>query len=262
LRASLKRRLVLVLALVAAIIGTTTIGIATAAGTGLISACVNRAGQLRIITPGAFTGRSGDDNDERPANTCGKNETLLTWNQSGPQGPTGPTGAMGPAGATGPTGPTGATGPTGPSGSSAAAVSIVGGGTPGNVTLGATWYMALYAPRFSNTESVVAQAVPVAGTLSQLRADAEVDPNCFHPGGVNCAVQFWTLTVMRNGSPTALACQIIGSSFLNGTARVPCSNTTNTVHFAAGDLISIKVEASFPGPVASPIHWTAAFTAD
>lgn len=237
----------LALALVAAIIGTTTIGVAAAAGTGLISACVNRAGQLRIITPGAST-TWGDADDAQPINECGRNETLLTWNQSGPQGPTGPTGATGPAG------------PTGPSG--LPAVSVVGGGTPGNVTLGSTWYMALYAPRFSNTESVVAQAVPVAGTLSQLHADAEIDPGCFHPGGVNCAAQYWTLTVIKNGSPTALVCQIIGSSFLNGTPRLPCSNTTNTAHFAAGDLVSIKVEASLFGPAASPIHWTAAFTAD
>jgi hypothetical protein len=243
----------LVLALVAAIIGTATVGIAGAAGTGLISACVNRAGQLRIITPGTSTSRD-DRDDERPNGACSRNETLLTWSQAGPQGPAGPTGATGPAGATGATGATGASG--------APAVSILGGGTPGNVTSGTTWYVALYAPRFSNTESVVAQAVPVAGTMHRLFADAEVDPGCFHPGGVNCAAQYWSLTVMKNGSPTALVCQITGSSFLNGTPRAPCFDTVDTVHFAAGDLVTIRVEGSLFGPAPSPIHWTAAFTTD
>lgn len=63
---------------------------------------------------------------------CRRNETRVSWNQTGPQGPVGPTGATGAvgpqgpigltgaAGATGPQGPkgdTGATGPTGPQGS-------------------------------------------------------------------------------------------------------------------------------------------------
>ncbi len=67
--------------------------------------------------------------------TCRRNETLISWNQVGPQGPqglqgpagpAGPTGATGPqgpkgdTGATGPAGPTGATGPQGPKGDTGA----------------------------------------------------------------------------------------------------------------------------------------------
>ena len=172
-----------------------------------------------------------------PPSSC-KGGTVISWNQTGPAGPAGP---PGPAGAP--------------------AVSVLGGGTPDNVTSGTVWYMALYAPRYSTTESVVSQAVPAAGAMSKLRADAEIDPGCFHPGGVNCAAQYWTLTVMKNGAPTSLTCQIVGSSYLDGTPRIPCSNTSVSVGFSAGDLVSIRIEGSEFGPVPSPIHWTAAFTA-
>ncbi len=57
-----------------------------------ISACVGKSGLMRILQSGG---------------QCADTETLLTWNQQGPQGPAGPTGP------TGLTGPTGATGPTG-----------------------------------------------------------------------------------------------------------------------------------------------------
>jgi hypothetical protein len=54
---------------------------------------------------------------------CKKGESLLSWNQTGPQGPQGPQGvqgvpgSQGPAGSPGPAGPTGAPGPAGPPGS-------------------------------------------------------------------------------------------------------------------------------------------------
>ena len=130
----------MVLTLDIALVGTTTIGIAGAAGAGVISGCVSRSGHLRIITPAAATTSSDDDSDH-PANKCGKNETLLTWNQSGPQGPAGaagPSGATGPGGAaglnggTGATGPAGATGPTGPTGAAGATGAIGPQGPQGN----------------------------------------------------------------------------------------------------------------------------------
>jgi hypothetical protein len=52
--------------------------------------------------------------------TCKAQDTLLTWNQMGPQGPTGPQGPMGPAGPQGTSGPQGAQGPQGPTGSQGA----------------------------------------------------------------------------------------------------------------------------------------------
>jgi hypothetical protein len=77
---------------------------------GEIHACVNPAGQPRIV---------GDPGD------CKSQETPLTWNimgppgETGPQGPEGPQGPPGPKGDTGdqgPQGPQGETGPQGPSG--------------------------------------------------------------------------------------------------------------------------------------------------
>ena len=63
------------------------------------------SGMLRII---------GD-----PIVGCKPNETMIQWNQVGPQGepgPAGPTGSAGPAGATGPQGEPGPVGPQGPQG--------------------------------------------------------------------------------------------------------------------------------------------------
>lgn len=47
---------------------------------------------------------------------CGKNETAISWNASGPQGAPGAAGAAGAAGAPGAAGPAGAAGPQGPQG--------------------------------------------------------------------------------------------------------------------------------------------------
>jgi hypothetical protein len=112
----------IVIALVAAIVSAGTLGVAGAASTGLISACVNRSsGTVRIILPSSTP--RGDRNEERGddgiLNGCSKNETLVTWNSlgaPGPQGPTGAPGATGPQGPTGATGTSGAAGPTGPQG--------------------------------------------------------------------------------------------------------------------------------------------------
>jgi len=51
-----------------------------------------------------------------PAETCARNETLVTWNVTGPAGPEGPQGPAGPPGPQGPQGPQGPTGPQGPQG--------------------------------------------------------------------------------------------------------------------------------------------------
>jgi len=69
---------------------------------GTITACVrNRADIVRIIDPGE---------------TCGRNETRVTWNVTGPQGPKGDAGAPGATGPAGPIGPAGPHGPAGPAG--------------------------------------------------------------------------------------------------------------------------------------------------
>lgn len=74
-------------------------GIATAAVTsGVISACVDREGHLRV------------------ASRCHDDEKSLSWNTAGVQGPQGPAGAAGADGAPGPQGPAGADGVPGKEG--------------------------------------------------------------------------------------------------------------------------------------------------
>jgi type VI secretion system Hcp family effector len=70
---------------------------------GVIHACVDGKGNARII--------------DAAVENCRKGESLLSWNQKGPQGPAGPIGATGATGATGPQGDTGPAGATGPAGS-------------------------------------------------------------------------------------------------------------------------------------------------
>ena len=97
----------MVITLVAALVGATTIGFAAATTAGLIYACVNNSsGSIHIVSA---------------TTTCTNNESALVWNTEGPTGPQGATGPAGPTGSQGATGPagvgtTGATGPSGPQG--------------------------------------------------------------------------------------------------------------------------------------------------
>jgi hypothetical protein len=88
---------------------------------GSIKGCFdNNSGNLRVF-----------DSQENMPRGCGRNETLLSWNQAGPSGPSGPQGAQGLQGERGPQGEQGlqgvpgtdgedgqegATGPSGPAG--------------------------------------------------------------------------------------------------------------------------------------------------
>lgn len=67
---------------------------------GVIHACYRGNGNLRLVD----------------RSNCVSNETLVSWNQTGPQGPQGVPGPQGIAGAQGQVGPQGATGPQGPPG--------------------------------------------------------------------------------------------------------------------------------------------------
>lgn len=93
------RKVGVVVVVLAALLATSALVLAHGGDGNLIHACVNPAGQLRII--GA--------ND-----TCKSQETALDWGIIGPPGPTGPVGSPGPQGDPG---PAGATGPAGPQGS-------------------------------------------------------------------------------------------------------------------------------------------------
>src|SRR5437764_1779357 len=67
---------------------------------GVYTGCILPSGQLRVI-----------DTAESP--TCRNNETLITWNHTGPVGPQGPMGLQGPQGPPGSQGPQGPQGPQG-----------------------------------------------------------------------------------------------------------------------------------------------------
>jgi hypothetical protein len=81
----------LIVGLTAAVLGSA--GIATAAvSSGIISACVDHHGNLRV------------------SNHCLNGEKSLSWNVAGVSGPQGPSGPAGAAGAQGPAGPQGPAG--------------------------------------------------------------------------------------------------------------------------------------------------------
>src|SRR5262249_4524752 len=80
-----------------------------------IYACVHDNGNLKAISTSALT--------------CGHNETLLTWNQHGPQGLPGTQGPQGRPGAQGPQGLPGPPGPAGPAGQGGGAFVVDSKGT-------------------------------------------------------------------------------------------------------------------------------------
>jgi len=116
------KRFAVVGAAVAASVAVAGVALATIPNAGVISACYQSGGILRVI-------------DVEGDATCKKNETSLAWNVQGPQGAQGAqgipglqgeTGATGATGASGATGATGAAGQTGPAGTSDVYIARVG----------------------------------------------------------------------------------------------------------------------------------------
>lgn len=99
-----------------------------------------------------------------------------------------------------------------------------GGGKDDVLAPGATEYNTLMGGNYwTNTESVVYQVMPTAGTLESL----VVNLSAAIPAGTT-----YTFTIMKNGGAESLAATINGSS--SG------SNTVDTVSFVAGDTVSIR----------------------
>lgn len=94
-----RKGIAVVMALVVVVLIAGAVSASIPGPNGLISACVDRLGVIRVI-------------DVQAGGRCVLRETPLNWNQSGPAGPAGPAGA---AGRPGPAGPTGSPGPAGPS---------------------------------------------------------------------------------------------------------------------------------------------------
>lgn len=97
----------------------------------------------------------------------------------------------------------------------------------------------------ATVESDVQFSMP-AGTVRQLRVRVPIAPGAAGSGNT------WVFTVRVNGNPTAVTCTIFE------TAN-SCSDLVNTAAFAAGDLISLRVDA-ISNPANSEGFWTAQFT--
>jgi hypothetical protein len=97
-------------------------------------------------------------------------------------------------------------------------------------------------------ETAVQQAVPVAGTLSLLYV--RIDGTA----GTAGSGRSYTVTIRLNGTDTSVSCVILDTA-------TSCSDLSNSVTFAAGDLISVVAVPSAVNPIARTMRWTARFSA-
>jgi collagen triple helix repeat protein len=256
---------------------------ATGAGGGRIYACVKKAsGAVRIVgtasrcrdherrlswsdgatrgargapgipgAPGArgptgfrgATGAAGPAGPRGAPGANGKDGILGAAGPTGARGATGPEGAPGIKGATGVKGTTGARGPTGAQGVTA----VVVGGAAADIRRTNVTFFSLFSPptlQASSSESLVQQELTVAGTLSNLRIRLSASNS---GGGTS-----YTFTVRRNGSNTGVTCQI-------GNGQSSCADSTHSVSFAAGDLISIVASPSGSPTDSLDVRWTARY---
>lgn len=97
-------------------------------------------------------------------------------------------------------------------------------------------YMFFGAPSSSGTwqatEASISGIMPTNGTISDLRVEGAA------PG----AAKSVTWTVYKNGSATALTCQMTGSG--SGAGITFCSDTANSVSLSAGDTLSLESAVS------------------
>jgi hypothetical protein len=93
-------------------------------------------------------------------------------------------------------------------------------------------------------ETDAQQAMPVGGTLSKLYIRLDAAP------GTNGA---WRFVVRKNGVDQALTCDIPNPA-------TTCSDTTNSVAFSEGDLISLRVlSIGSTNPTDSNLRFSAKF---
>jgi hypothetical protein len=108
--------------------------------------------------------------------SCFLHDTVVKWNQSGPEGAPGATGATGPAG---PQGPTGATGPQGPSGTASRTIAIgsfvqVGAGGDGTATATCPSGSTATGGGFDTTTGIdVLSSVPASDGTQSWEVDAQ-----------------------------------------------------------------------------------------
>lgn len=184
---------------------------------------------------------------------------------TGPTGPTGATGAQGPAGPNGATGATGPAGPTGPQGdpgpqgeegeegpagpagpTGATGVSILAGGSSGNLSSSTTQYVDMFLIGSNSSESNVIHPIPVAGALTDLNVTLN--------GTIGSAPNSYTFTVRQNSTTpaTPITCQVLGPS---GTT---CADSVNCVLLNAGDTIDLQ-SVPFSSPTGRQARISAVF---
>jgi hypothetical protein len=134
------------------------------------------------------------------------------------------------------TGSKGATGATGPS------IQVIGGGgTDTKAKNTETRYAGMFIDAATKEESFVRQAVNASGTLNNLSVRLSEGPGT---GGAK-----YKMTVMVNGSSTALTCSISNSA-------TTCT-ATGAVAITAGQDIALQILPE-SAPLTSPeVRWTA-----
>jgi hypothetical protein len=219
------------------------------------------------------TGATGATGPEGPAGPTGPQGPA---GPTGPTGPTGSTGDTGPAGPTGlqgpegPTGPTGVTGPTGPSGQDGedgaqgatgadgaqgvtgpqgdlgptgplGPATLVGGSGNTSLHQSNTNFVAAGVFAVGTNQNTIATPIPVGGTVSNLQVRLS---GTLGSG----STRSYTFTVLRNGSPTGLTCQIFSPSATN------CSGSDDEV-WNAGDSISLQATPAGT-PTGRSVFWS------
>jgi hypothetical protein len=120
------------------------------------------------------------------------------------------------------------------------AVPTTVGGNSGATNLANAVFMSLYGGGTSATESIAQSPMPTSGTISNFTATVTTAPQ---------AGRTWTFTVRKAGAGTTVTCTI-------SNPATSCTDSTHSVTFASGDLISIGV-ASAGNPTAAPGRWSA-----
>jgi hypothetical protein len=133
----------------------------------------------------------------------------------------------------------------GVNGSTSTLSSVIGGGTligqTGLPTTGPQdYFTGMFESGFSTTETVVQTSMPRAGTLSNFFVKLEGTP-----GGTG-----FVYTVDKNGGATSITCTV-------AAAGTTCSDTTHSVSFVQGDLISVHANKNGGNTTAQAAHWTA-----
>jgi hypothetical protein len=121
---------------------------------------------------------------------------------------------------------------------------VIGGssGITGGSHISSGDFIGMFTGNSSSTESDVQNILPVNGTFGNFFAYVTAAPSVGNS---------WVFTVRKNGVSSTVTCTISGTS-------QSCSDTTHTLSFTQGDLISIQ--ATTPNhPSVTSAQWTATF---